>query len=121
MCQQFLLERVYAADNVRNPVPRPEPQPTLVPPILPTPELPDDDDNITLYHYTLASRGAQVLSSGILYASLEENGDAEYGPGQYFTDLTPSESSTVTRRQHAYTLYSIPMKWGTTGTLQDVM
>jgi hypothetical protein len=56
---------------------------------------------ITLFHYTRAKNIPLILSpnSG-LRPSLIVNGDAQWGDGQYFTDLRPEESSTVTRHQH---------------------
>jgi len=63
-----------------------------------------------LYHYTFADRIKSILASG-LNASDPANGDAQFGPGQYLTDLTPEESQTLTRFQHSAALFKIPFNW----------
>ena len=68
-----------------------------------------------LYHYTFAKNIPSILLTG-LRASDPANGDAQWGAGQYFTDLSPWESSTVTRYQHSYALFKIPWKWGSRPT-----
>jgi len=64
-----------------------------------------------LYHYTFARNIPSIVAQGIR-PSLAVNGDAQHGDGQYFTDLTPEESSTVTRYQHSYALFRRQFKWG---------
>jgi hypothetical protein len=72
----------------------------------------DTKDRILLYHYTFAENVPLIIASGVLHPSLKEKGDAQHGDGQYFTDLTPVESATVTRQQHAYALFTQRMMWG---------
>jgi len=64
-----------------------------------------------LYHYTFARNIPSIITQGIR-PSLAANGDAQHGDGQYLTDLTPAESSTVTRYQHSYALFRRQFKWG---------
>jgi hypothetical protein len=68
-----------------------------------------------LYHYTKEENVNSIIDTG-LNPSIRVPGnprsDAQWGDGQYLTDLTPEESSTVTRFQHSYALFKIPWKWG---------
>jgi len=66
---------------------------------------------LKLYHYTAFPNLDQIRTSQILFASLETAGDAFFGPGQYFTDITPGEASTATKGQLSYALYGLPFKW----------
>ncbi|MBZ0318928.1 MAG: hypothetical protein K8L91_21110 [Anaerolineae bacterium] len=70
------------------------------------------DDKITLYHYTKADIVPEIVRSGVIWASDKDKGDATYGNGQYFTDLTPTEASTLTKEEHSLTLYNNPDHWG---------
>ncbi len=94
--------------------PQPQPQPTRVL----TPK--QTEDSIALYHYTRIQNVNLITSSGVLRPSLAENGDAQWGDGQYFTDLTPNESSTLTRYQHSYALFKLPWNWGGSPPLDDI-
>jgi hypothetical protein len=38
-------------------------------------------------------------------------GDANYGEGQYLTDISPSDASTRTKGQLSFALYALPFKW----------
>jgi hypothetical protein len=78
------------------------------------PDRPDDDQYIILYHYTPESRVNIITTEGLLPSiqPLGGGGDAKYGNGQYFTDLTPEEASTVTRGQLAYSLFEDFRRWG---------
>jgi RHS repeat-associated protein len=68
-------------------------------------------DRKVLYHYTAFPNLQKITASGILWASLDTISDAFFGPGQYFTDITPAEAATRTKGQLAYALYAIPFKW----------
>jgi RHS repeat-associated protein len=72
----------------------------------------DNKTKITLFHYTLASNVSLIVGSGSLWWSDPEDGDAQWGPGQYFTDLTPGQASNFTRHQVSKALFNLPWKWG---------
>jgi RHS repeat-associated protein len=95
------------------PRPTPETTPVPVPYRFPTQTVTETprSSNI-LYHYTRAEYIPSILATGIK-PSLEGNGDAHQGPGQYFTDITPEEVSTVTRGQFSAALYQVWWHWGT--------
>ncbi len=64
-----------------------------------------------LYHYTFARNIRPIEYAGELWASLPENGDAQHGPGQYLTDLTPEEASTADRFTVSRALFNTPFHW----------
>jgi RHS repeat-associated protein len=71
-------------------------------------DLPDNDGNARiLYHYTSAEGLAGILESQKLNPSLGENGDAHWGDGQYFTDISPSNAQTGTAGQLSRALYNV--------------
>ncbi|MBI9051564.1 MAG: Ig-like domain-containing protein [Anaerolineaceae bacterium] len=95
--------------------PTPRPQPTIGPIKIPTPNATQTETpspSKILYHYTKAENIPLIIATGIK-PSLEGHGDAHQGPGQYFTDITPEEASTVTRGQFSAALYQVWWHWGT--------
>ena len=74
---------------------------------------------ITLYHYTRASNIEKIIQNGLL-PSLLSRGDAQWGDGQYFTDLTPEEVATKTRFQVSYALFRMPWMWGGQPPLPEI-
>jgi RHS repeat-associated protein len=66
---------------------------------------------LTVYHYTALPNVDLIRQSGILNASLDIISDANFGPGQYFTDITPSEAATRTKGTLAFALYNTNLKW----------
>ncbi|NJO83982.1 MAG: hypothetical protein HC828_15130 [Blastochloris sp.] len=68
-----------------------------------------------LYHYTSVDRIQSIIASGLNPSVRDLNdpkSDAQWGDGQYLTDLTPEELSTVTRQQASAALFKSPWKWG---------
>jgi hypothetical protein len=92
------------------PQPQPRPTGTPAPPGTPTP-----DSGRYLYHYTEAASIPSILATG-LRPSIQDPGnprsDAQWGNGQYFTDLTPQEASSATRYQVSRAIFNIPWHWG---------
>jgi RHS repeat-associated protein len=80
----------------------------------------DDRQPIYLYHYTRVERIPLIIATG-LRPSIRIPGapksDAQWGDGQYLTDLTPTESATVTRFQHSAALFKTPWMWGGNGKI----
>jgi hypothetical protein len=74
-----------------------------------------DNQSIYLYHYTESFNIIGIIARG-LRASIPIVGnprsDANFGPGQYLTDLTPSEASTGTMFQVSRALFNNPWHWG---------
>jgi hypothetical protein len=66
-----------------------------------------------LYHYTPTDNIPSIMATA-LNASIREpdnpKSDAQWGDGQYLTDVTPEEAATVTRQQFSYALFKFP--WG---------
>jgi len=82
-----------------------------------------NDQQITLYHYARQRFLKGILDEGLRPSQQipgDNSSDAQWGDGQYLTDLTPEESSTVTRGQHSYALFKNPRKWGTSGNLENI-
>jgi len=77
-------------------------------------DLVDEDDSqyITLYHYTRVENVDSILAAGLRPSLLSSGRDAQQGDGHYFTDLTPEESSTLTRGQHSAALFVSQWQWG---------
>jgi hypothetical protein len=74
-----------------------------------------DDQPTYLYHYTSVERIPLIIATGLgpsIQIAGDPKSDAQLGDGQYLTDLTPAESSTVTRFQHSAALFKSPWKWG---------
>ncbi len=65
-----------------------------------------------LYHYTPFPNVEKIRSDGLLKASVDVLRDAKYGPGQYFTDIKPSEAAGHTKGQLSYALYGLPFAFG---------
>jgi hypothetical protein len=110
----------------------PRPQQTPIPyPIPYNPRLPLPTETCTetprpnwyLYHYTFAERIPSIIATG-LRPSIGDPGnpstDAQWGDGQYFTDLTPEDASMATRYQVAKALFNIPWKWGRPPNLRNI-
>ena len=91
-----------------------KPQSTVIIDPAPWPT-PSDEPEIYLYHYTLAENIPNIIATGlkpsIRFADTPTS-DAQWGDGQYFTDLTPMEATTLTRQQFSYTLFKHPWKFG---------
>ena len=67
-----------------------------------------------LYHYTEAARVGSIFANG-LNASIPDPANpnnAAFGPGQYFTDLTPDEADTGSMQQVARALFNYQLYWG---------
>jgi hypothetical protein len=83
---------------------------------------PRDDEQAPryLYHYTRFEFIPLIIATGLrpsIRIAGDPKSDAQWGDGQYLTDLTPEESGTVTRSQHSYALFKIPWKWGGSGNM----
>jgi RHS repeat-associated protein len=68
-------------------------------------------NRIDLFHYTALPNVQKIRDSGQLWPSLLSAGDAYFGEGQYFTDISPTDASTRTKGQLAFAVYSDPRKW----------
>jgi len=80
----------------------------------------DDSRTIILYHYTKVANIASIQQNGLRPSSRDPDdpkSDAQWGDGQYFTDLAPHEAEEFTRAQVSQALYKTPRKWGTRGRL----
>ncbi len=68
-----------------------------------------------LYHYTPVENIPGIIATGLNPSKrdpADPKSDAQWGDGQYFTDLTPQEASTGTMFQLSRTLYNGPWHWG---------
>jgi len=92
---------------VRGPAPSPKPNPTAPPIIDPVPPITETPQpKRILYHYTDASGLAGIRASETINASKDPD-HAIYGPGQYFTDISPWEAATGSDRQLSRALYNV--------------
>jgi hypothetical protein len=68
-----------------------------------------------LYHYTPIVNVPSILATG-LKPSIKVPGvpssDAQWGDGQYLTDLTPSQMASGTMFQVSAALFKSPWRWG---------
>jgi RHS repeat-associated protein len=68
-----------------------------------------------LYHYTPAANIPSILATGLepsIRRPGDPNSDAQWGDGQYFTDLTPNDASTGSMFQLSRALFNSPWHWG---------
>lgn len=73
-----------------------------------------------LYHYTFSVNIPLIIKDGLKSSVAIVNGDAQWGDGQYFTDLTPNEATSLTRFEHSFAIFNMPWKWGGRGNLKSV-
>jgi hypothetical protein len=69
---------------------------------------PDEDDGDLLYHYTSATNLAKIMACSCMVPSTSEDPHAAYGPGVYWTDITPGQAAGVTRGQFSVALTTTP-------------
>jgi RHS repeat-associated protein len=81
----------------------------VIPRVIPAPKESKSDE--ILYHYTKLANVALIVASQRLNASDPNEGDAVYGPGQYMTDVSPTDAAFHTKAQLARALYNFPLKW----------
>jgi len=61
-----------------------------------------------LYHYTSDEGLAAILKSQELLPSRQEVADAQWGDGQYFTDISPEDTQTRSAHQLSRALFTTP-------------
>lgn len=61
-----------------------------------------------LYHYTSDEGLVAILKSQELLPSREEVADAQWGDGQYFTDISPFDTETRSAYQLSRALFTTP-------------
>ena len=66
---------------------------------------------IILFHYTFFQNLESIIDHG-LRPSLASNGDAQWGDGHYFSNLSPDEIAQKTRYHVSYALFKTPWMWG---------
>ena len=100
-----------------NPKPSPSPKPVPAPydPVFPSVPTGTPEPRFTLFHYTKAENIPNIIATGLkpsVKIPDDPSSDAQWGDGQYFTDLTPLEATTSTRYKVSYALYKFPYKLG---------
>lgn len=61
-----------------------------------------------LYHYTSDEGLAGILASQQLLPSRQEVADAQWGNGQYFTDISPLDAKSGSAHQLSRALFTLP-------------
>ena len=112
------LQQLYYAEPMPGPSPEPEPQPVPQPfrsdPIAPPCPTDTPEPKLYLYHYTSDVGLAGILALQVINASIREplnqKTDAQWGDGQYFTDLSPHDAAVGSAYQLSRALYNSPWK-----------
>jgi RHS repeat-associated protein len=106
----WLLTRPVRPSLLEQPTPEPNPKPKIQPiPIPKPPKVTETPEvKVILYHYTTQSGAAGIVASQFINPSTDER-HAIYGPGQYFTDISPVEAATGSANQLSRAIYKSPL------------
>ena len=105
-----IVQEFFAAVG-RNVHPAPDPEEYQID-IAPIPDVNQDDDREReiLYHYTTIVGMESIVETLTIYPSTGLR-NARYGNGQYFTDISPKETTLATAPELSYALYGGGLQW----------
>jgi len=110
----FYPDTASEPDPYMEPAPRPAPQPARPDPIVPPCPKETPEPKWHLYHYTTDAGLAGILATKEIWPSIRDpkdpKSDAQWGDGQYFTDISPQDASVGSAYQLSRALYNIPWK-----------
>jgi len=115
---EWMYYRPYRPEPDQTPTPRPGQIPSPIPVPIPLSNPPRIDENSNadvLYHYTKMENLPSIISTGLkpsIRIIGDPKSDAQWGDGQYLTDLTPLEASSTTRYKVSIALFNMPWKFG---------
>jgi RHS repeat-associated protein len=112
----FSLPPIY--QRAPEPEPEPTPPPFPIPVRRPTPPptcTSTPEPKWHLYHYTDNAGLAGILATQQIWPSIRKpedpKSDAQWGDGQYFTDLSPQDASRGSAHQLSRALYNTPWRY----------
>lgn len=111
------LRRLYYGEPVpeSTPEPIPAPQPVRPDPFVPPCPTDTPEPKWYLYHYTGDAGLAGILATRMIWASTRDpenpKSDAQWGDGQYFTDISPQDASSGSAHQLSRALFTTPWKY----------